>query len=167
MCRRVASRFQRTLLAGVHSHVLRFQPPPVEPDMRFSLIRLTDVLHRRHSVTASTAETVAVEQRLHEGVQPRVGRAPRKTAHGAPIGDYDRGVSQGGAQSGPMCTTSNWRWRSRIDRSGSNPPSRVGSGSRFRLPAGWVPPNGPAPSARESELERGSSPCGMASAQDT
>ena len=29
--------------------VLRFQPPPVEPCMRFSRTRLTDVLHRRCS----------------------------------------------------------------------------------------------------------------------
>jgi hypothetical protein len=27
----------------------RFQPPPVEPCMRFSRTRLTDVVHRRHS----------------------------------------------------------------------------------------------------------------------
>ena len=28
----------------------RFQPPPVEPCMRFSRTRLTDAVHRRHSV---------------------------------------------------------------------------------------------------------------------
>jgi len=39
----------------------RFLPPPIEPCMRFSLTRLTDVLHRRHSAWPATAGS-AVER---------------------------------------------------------------------------------------------------------
>ena len=37
------------------ARALRFQLPPVEPCMRFSRTRLTDVVHRRHSVFSRQA----------------------------------------------------------------------------------------------------------------
>jgi hypothetical protein len=33
-------------------------PPPIEPCVRFSLTRLTDVFHRRHSALPATAGSV-------------------------------------------------------------------------------------------------------------
>jgi hypothetical protein len=49
--------------------VLRFQPLPVEPCMRFSRTRLTDVLHRRCSTGVRVALSAAVE-RAADGQQP-------------------------------------------------------------------------------------------------
>ena len=42
----------------------RFQPPPVEPCMRFSRTRLTDVVHRRHSVSPARPGRVWVRRRF-------------------------------------------------------------------------------------------------------
>ena len=45
--------------------VLRFQLPPVEPCMRFSRTRLTDVLHRRCSAWPARPGWVWVRRRCH------------------------------------------------------------------------------------------------------
>jgi hypothetical protein len=47
--RRDPRRFPHECSSPVAMATLRFQLPPVEPCMRFSRTRLTDVLHRRHS----------------------------------------------------------------------------------------------------------------------
>jgi len=41
---------------------LRFQLPPVEPCMRFSRTRLTDVVHRRHSASPARPGTAWVRR---------------------------------------------------------------------------------------------------------
>ena len=46
---------------------LRFQLPPVEPCMRFSRTRLTDVVHRRHSVFPARPGRVWVRRRSRQG----------------------------------------------------------------------------------------------------
>jgi Transposase DDE domain group 1 len=46
--------------------VLRFQLPPVEPCMRFSRTRLTDVVHRRHSVCPARPGRAWVRRRSHQ-----------------------------------------------------------------------------------------------------
>ena len=45
----------------------RFQPPPVEPCMRFSRTRLTDVVHRRHSVSPARPGRAWVRRRFRAG----------------------------------------------------------------------------------------------------
>ena len=55
---RSRSRWCRTVSRGLFffvsvAKVLRFQPPPVEPCVRFSRTRLTDVVHRQHSTFAA------------------------------------------------------------------------------------------------------------------
>ena len=47
--------------------LLRFQRPPVEPCVRFSRTRLTDVVHRRHSVFPASPGWVWGRQRFHQG----------------------------------------------------------------------------------------------------
>jgi hypothetical protein len=47
--------------------VLRFQLPPVEPCMRFSRTRLTDAVHRRHSVFPARREMAWVRRQSHQG----------------------------------------------------------------------------------------------------
>ena len=46
---------------------LRFQRPPVEPCMRFSRTRLTDVVHRRHSAFPARTERVWGRRRFQTG----------------------------------------------------------------------------------------------------
>lgn len=55
-----------------------FQPPPVEPCMRFSRTRLTDVVHRRHSVSPARAFLPWVRRRSRKGetVRTRSGCGP-------------------------------------------------------------------------------------------
>ena len=47
--------------------LLRFQRPPVEPCVRFSRTRLTDVVHRRHSVFPARAGWAWERQRFRQG----------------------------------------------------------------------------------------------------
>lgn len=49
------------------ARVLRFQPPPVEPCVRFSRTRLTDVVHRRHSAFPARLGRAWVRQRFRQG----------------------------------------------------------------------------------------------------
>jgi hypothetical protein len=63
----VLGRFPAELFFSVSvARVPCFQLPPVEC-MRFSRTRLTDVVHRRHSVFPARPETVGVRQRSHQG----------------------------------------------------------------------------------------------------
>ena len=59
---------------------LRFQLPPVEPCMRFSRTRLTDVVHRRHSVSPARPGRAWVRRRFRQGRSARgdsvTGRTP-------------------------------------------------------------------------------------------
>ncbi len=47
--------------------VLRFQLPPVEPCVRFSRTRLTDVVHRRHSAFPASPERAWGRRRFRAG----------------------------------------------------------------------------------------------------
>ena len=59
---------------------LRFQLPPVEPCMRFSRTRLTDVVHRRHSVSPARPGRAGERRRFRQGRSVRggsvIGRKP-------------------------------------------------------------------------------------------
>jgi hypothetical protein len=46
---------------------LRFQLPPVKPCVRFSRTRLTDVVHRRHSVSPARPGRAWVRRRFRPG----------------------------------------------------------------------------------------------------
>jgi len=67
--------------------LLRFQRPPIEPCMRFSRTRLTDVVHRRHSVFPASPCRVWEQRRFHQGGSGRTGwvtetRRPTIRRHG-------------------------------------------------------------------------------------
>jgi Transposase, Mutator family len=68
----------------------RFQRPPVEPCMRFSRTRLTDVVHRRHSVSPAKPGRAWARQRFRSGRSAGVGpvtRTPPPTIRTPGIGD--------------------------------------------------------------------------------
>ena len=71
---------------AVRQHMrARFQPPPVKPCVRFSRTRLTDVVHRRHSVSPASPGRVWVRRwsPVGSGRSARVRsvtRTPRRTS---------------------------------------------------------------------------------------
>ena len=56
-----------TFFSASVAGVLRLQPPPVEPCVRFSRTRLTDVVHRRHSALPAMSGRAWVRRRFHPG----------------------------------------------------------------------------------------------------
>ena len=77
--RRMTSRIDTTIATTIpcsgrwlrdglaRCHTVRFQPLPVEPCVRFSRTRITDVLHRRRSAVARHGLLGRVQRRLHGG----------------------------------------------------------------------------------------------------
>jgi len=68
---------------------LRFQLPPVEPCMRFSRTRLTDVVHRRHSVSPARPERAGERRRVRQGRSGRGGAVIGRK----PPNDHSRGCA--------------------------------------------------------------------------
>ena len=58
----------------------RFQLPPVKPCMRFSRTRLTDAVHRRHSVFPARACSPWVRRQFRSGGSVRTGPARGRRA---------------------------------------------------------------------------------------